>query len=66
MGLPYNVPSVPWGFEEEFIRAGWRGVERAYGASTKLILAWIEQCGREQLYRRRAEQVRSTSAARAG
>ena len=58
-GFREQVPSVPWGFEDEFVRAGWRGVERAYGASTELLLRWIDLSGREQLYRRRAEYIES-------
>mgnify|MGYP000974009516 CR=1 FL=1 len=59
IGFRGQVPLVPWGFEDEFVRAGWRGVERAYGASTELLLRWIELSGREQLYRRRAEYIES-------
>lgn len=59
IGFRKQVPSVPWGFEDEFVRAGWRGVERAYGASTELLLKWIELIGREQLYQRRSEYVES-------
>lgn len=62
IGLQPLVPSIPWGFEDEFVRAGWRGVERAFGAPTDLLLRWIDLCGRERLYRKRAEHVRSMAA----
>lgn len=65
-GFRTQAPSVPWGFEDEFVRAGWRGVERAYGASTELLLKWIELIGREQLFKRRAEYVESRSASGRG
>jgi hypothetical protein len=63
--IGFNKPlsSVPWGFQDEFVRAGWRGVERAYAASTELLLRWIELSGREQLYRKRAEYVAAMAAA---
>ena len=60
--LRKHVPSVPWGFEDEFVRAGWRGVERAYGASTELLIRWIPLSGREQLYQRRAEYIASRAS----
>ena len=59
IGLHQRVPSAPPGFEDEFVRGGWRGVERAYGAPTDLILKWIDRSGREQLYRRRADYVQA-------
>lgn len=64
IGFRKQVPSVPWGFEDEFVSAGWRGVERAYGASTELLLRWIELSGREQLYRRRSEYIQARNSGR--
>lgn len=39
------MPPPPPEFEAEFIKGGWRQVERIYGARTDLILKWIAMCG---------------------
>lgn len=52
--MPTKVtPPPPVEFAEEFIRGGWRRVERLYGARTDLLLKWIEMSGGEALYARR-------------
>lgn len=57
-----DVPDCPPGFAERFVADGWRGVERVYGASTQLLLKWIEASGGEDLYRRRREHYRTKLA----
>lgn len=36
---------MPEGFRERFIKNGWRGVERYYGARTAVNQRWIAECG---------------------
>lgn len=36
---------IPPGFRDRFIKDGWRGIERYYGARTSLMMDWINQCG---------------------
>lgn len=40
---PMDPP--PEGFRDRFIRDGWRGIERYYGARTAVMLRWIEESG---------------------
>jgi hypothetical protein len=54
-----EIPPCPPGFADRFITDGWRGVERVYGASTPLLLKWIEASGGEDLHRRRREHYRA-------
>lgn len=56
--LARHIPSVPPYFADDFIRGGWREVERLYGARTDLLLKWIELCGGDELYERRKEAMR--------
>jgi hypothetical protein len=63
------LPPPPPEFAENFIKGGWRLVERLYGARTDLLLKWIELSGGEDLHaRRRAAMSKTavTSVARAG
>lgn len=53
-----EIPPCPPGFADRFVTDGWRGVERVYGASTQLLLKWIEASGGDDLYRRRREHYR--------
>lgn len=53
-----QIPPVPEDFEDKFTCDGWKGVERAYGASTALLLEWIERSGGEELYRKHREHAR--------
>lgn len=39
------IPPCPPEFRQEFLKGGWRQVERIYGARTDLILKWIGMCG---------------------
>ncbi len=39
------TPPAPPEFKQEFIKGGWRQVERLYGARTDLLLKWMEQVG---------------------
>jgi hypothetical protein len=56
------ITSCPPGFAEHFIRDGWRGVERVYGASTPLLLRWFEESGGPELEARRKAAKRRRSA----
>ncbi len=64
---PYRRPPTrliqpaPPEFAEEFVRGGWRRVERLYGARTDTLLKWIEMCGGQELHKRRAETWRGNS-----
>ena len=59
-----KTPPVPPGFEDEFLRGGWRGIEQHFGAPTGLLLRWIDMSGGERLYRARREQLRSPAGPR--
>lgn len=37
--------SLPDDFRDVFIRHGWRGIERHFGARTSLMMDWVNQCG---------------------
>lgn len=50
---PRIVPPCPPEFAEEFVRGGWRRVERLYNCRTSLLLKWIEQSGGNALLERR-------------
>lgn len=47
------IPAPPPEFADEFVRGGWRRVERLYGARTDLLLKWIEMSGGRELHLRR-------------
>ncbi|MBI1182127.1 MAG: hypothetical protein GC201_16405 [Alphaproteobacteria bacterium] len=49
---------VPEDFEETFIRVGWTSIEAECRAHAKTIARWIDEVGRDDLIRRRAEYVR--------
>ena len=55
---PRPIPPCPPEFAEEFVRGGWRRVERLYNARTDLLLKWIEMSGGPALYARRREHKR--------
>jgi hypothetical protein len=60
MSRPTRIyPDPPQGFAARFIVGGWRGIELYYGASTPLLLKWIDACGGEDLHRRRREHYRA-------
>ena len=44
---PYEP--APEGFPARFVKDGWRGIERYYGARTDINLRWLNECGRERL-----------------
>ncbi len=56
---PRAIPAAPPAFRERFIRDGWRGVERLYGARTDCLLKWIEWNGGDRLYADRREYLRT-------
>lgn len=41
--MPFAPP--PEGFRDRFVKDGWRGIERYYGARTEVMLRWIEESG---------------------
>lgn len=47
------TPPPPAEFAAEFVRGGWRRVERLYGARTDRLLKWIEMAGGAELYAKR-------------
>jgi hypothetical protein len=59
---PRLVPPCPPEFAAEFVRGGWRGVERLYNARTDLLLKWIEMSGGEALYADRRAHLRRNCA----
>lgn len=60
MSVPARVvPACPVEFADEFIRGGWRHVERIYNARTDLLLKWIEMSGGPELYQRRREHMKA-------
>lgn len=48
-----QYPPAPPEFADEFIKGGWRRVERLYNARTDMIWKWIEDCGGDELKARR-------------
>lgn len=50
---PRIVPPPPPDFADEFVRGGWRRIERLYNCRTDLALKWIELCGGDDLIARR-------------
>lgn len=59
---PRIIPACPPEFADEFVRGGWRRVERLYNARTDLLLKWIEQSGgRALLARRQAAKAGQTA-----
>lgn len=52
-------PPVPQGFADRFIRDGWRGIERCYGASTPVMMKWIAMSGGEALHQKRRDYLAS-------
>ena len=55
---PRIVPSCPPEFADEFVRGGWRRVERLYNCRTDLLLKWIEMSGGEELQQRRRDHMK--------
>lgn len=47
----------PPGFEESFVRWGWRGVETIFGSGTHRNVRWVDECGGDQLKARRKQYV---------
>lgn len=41
--------SAPSDFPAVFVKHGWRGIERFFGARTTVNLRWLDECGREHL-----------------
>jgi hypothetical protein len=39
------TPPAPPEFKAQFLKGGWRQIERIYGARTDLLLKWIAQVG---------------------
>lgn len=39
------LPPTPPHFAENFVKGGWRRVERVYGCRDDVVLKWIELCG---------------------
>jgi hypothetical protein len=72
MGFPemirwlQQVPPVPNGIEVQFVRGGWRGVERTYCASTGLLRQWIGMNGGRLQYLRRSEPIQALAKIRPG
>ena len=64
--LARHIPPVPPYFADDFVRGGWREVERLYGARTDLLLKWIELSGGEKLYQRRREHMRTNGVGPTG
>ena len=60
---PRPIPPPPPEFAEEYVRGGWRRVERLYNARTSLVLKWIALSGGDELERRRKEHMRITRRA---
>lgn len=58
MSICRIIPPCPPEFSDEFVRGGWRRVERIYGPRTDLLLKWIEQSGGDALYAKRREAKR--------
>ena len=54
MNAHTRLKPPPEGFEETFIRWGWRGVETAHGARTTCNKRWVSQFGPDLLARRQA------------
>jgi len=40
-----KYPPMPERFPERFVKDGWRGIERYYGARTDVMMQWIAECG---------------------
>lgn len=44
--MTHMMPTtLPTDFRDVFIRDGWRGIERYFGARTSLMMHWIELSG---------------------
>lgn len=50
---PHLQKACPPAFAETFVRWGWRGVERAFGARSDINKRWVSHCGGEELKRAR-------------
>lgn len=57
--------ACPPAFAETFVRWGWRGVERAFGARNDINKRWVSYCGGEELKRARLEYLARLKALRA-
>jgi len=53
---PYEP--APEGFAARFIRDGWRGIERFYGARTDVSTRWVEESGGDRLKELRKRYLR--------
>lgn len=62
---PHLHKACPPAFAETFVRWGWRGVERAFGARTDINKRWLTHCGGEELRQARLRYLAQMSALRA-
>jgi len=53
---PYEP--APEGFASRFVKDGWRGIERYYGARTDIMLRWLNECDKERLRTLRRRYMR--------
>lgn len=49
MTQPKHLKPPPPHFCENFIRGGWRKIERMYGSRTEVLRNWYHICGGERL-----------------
>lgn len=61
----YRAPyePAPEGFAARFVKDGWRGVERFYGARTDRNTRWVQECGGDRLQELRRRYMRGDLAA---
>jgi len=53
---------APSDFPFVFVKHGWRGVERFFGARTERNLRWFRECGRDRLNDLRRRYMRGELA----
>lgn len=58
---PYEP--APEGFAARFVKDGWRGIERYYGARTARNHRWLNECGKERLKELRRRYLKGDLAA---
>jgi hypothetical protein len=62
---PHLHKACPPAFAETFVRWGWRGVERAFGARTDINKRWLTHCGGEELQQARLRYLARLKTLRA-
>lgn len=57
MRPPRPYPPMPPEFIDEFIKGGWRRVERLYNVRTDLMVKWLNDAGKVALIAKRKANI---------